>query len=44
MADDETHDVERVVVEAFECWIGETEDDGENRAREVAEERGPDGW
>jgi hypothetical protein len=41
--DDETHDVERVVVEAFKGGIGEAEDDGEDGSREVAEERSPDG-
>jgi hypothetical protein len=30
MADDETHDVERVVVEPFKGGIGETEDYGED--------------
>jgi hypothetical protein len=44
MTDDESHDVERVVVEPFKGGISETEDDGENWAREVAKEQSPDGW
>ena len=42
MSDDETHNVERVVVEAFEGGICETEDDGEDGAGEVSQERSPD--
>jgi hypothetical protein len=42
--DDESHDVEGIVHETFERRIGETEDDGEDGAGEVAEERGPDRW
>lgn len=41
MSDDETHDVERVVIEAFEGGICETEDDGEDGAGEVSQKRSP---
>lgn len=44
MAYDESHDVERVVAEGFEGWVGEAEDYGEDGAGEVAEEGGPEGW
>jgi hypothetical protein len=40
----EPHDVERIIHETFECWVGETEDDGEDGAGEVAEEGSPDCW
>lgn len=43
MPDDETHDVQRVVVEPLEGRVGEAEDDGENGSSEIAEERSPDG-
>lgn len=42
MSNDKTHHVKRVVVEAFEGGIGEAEDDGEDGAGEVTQERSPD--
>jgi hypothetical protein len=42
--DNESHDMERIIHETFEGWVGETENNGEDGAREVAEERGPDSW
>jgi hypothetical protein len=36
--------MERIIHETFEGWVGETENNGEDGAREVAEERGPDSW
>ena len=41
VSNDKTHHVQRVVVEAFESGIGETEDDGEDGAGEVSQERSP---
>ena len=42
MADNEAHDVERVLAEGLERGICETEDDGEDGAGEVTQERSPD--
>lgn len=42
MSDDETHHVERVIVEALESGIGEAEDDGEDGTGEVSQKRSPD--
>lgn len=42
MADYEAHDVERVVGQAFKSRVRETEDDGEDRARDISQDRGPE--
>jgi len=42
MSDDESHHMERVVIEAFEGGIGEAEDDGEDGTGEVSQKGSPD--
>lgn len=42
MGDGETEDVERVLSQGVECWVGEAEDDGEDGTGDEAEERAPE--
>lgn len=44
VADDEAHDVERVIVECLKTGIGEAENDGKDWTGEVAQERRPEEW
>lgn len=42
VGDAETEDVKGVLSQGVECWVGETEDDGEDRAGDEAEQRAPE--